>query len=168
MNKFLNYLIENRVQTQKIGVIYILMLVLLAIFNPNQNDFIMYESQKFNKNMEIAGCERYKYGGGVMYDANSGLYKEKCKEIVGEYRQNPTQLISYITANTKRNNWIVFSIYETEYREFYNEIDKLVKSDPKYVPYHKLPGTYSLVENSEDFISANEAIGIGGNFFEWR
>ena len=105
-----------------------------------------------------------------MYDYNSDLYKEKCKELVAEYRQNPSQIISYITANTKKMNWIVFSIYETEYSEFYNKIDKLVKNDPKYVTYQMLPNitTTTTTVGEEVFQSANKVIGIFGNFVDLR
>ena len=95
----------------------------MVLTNPDQNDYVAHESQKFKDDFEKDVC----------LTNISPFYEVPCKQILADLIAEPTTLVNYIIANTKKNNLIIFSTYETSYAELNQKILDRAKQNPEYI-----------------------------------
>jgi hypothetical protein len=146
----------------------ITLLVFLSLFglcvvtNPSLNDYKIYEAKRFSQTYENYVCNDQHHHDNYYYNVTVETYKDTCKSVVSDFINSPERLMSFIELNTERRNYLVFSLYKTEYYKIGDRIRERIMQHPTYVEKKLLAG-YAGGSGGE--VLAN---GILGTFIDSR
>lgn len=83
-----------------IGVGFLVLAGLMALTNPKQASYENFATDQLTAYLEANGCDRLPFG-----------LEKRCPDLV---RDNQGEIRQYISKNTRRQDFIFFSIYTTE------------------------------------------------------
>ena len=155
----------------------------MAVTNPSKNDYLAYDHQRFKRifpgyaseNM----CNHYKTYYN-RYRMRMNDYYEMCSQALSEVlkQQDDNYILSLISESTQVQNFIAFSIYQTNYGKLFGIMQKqidenlaikikdfLSQQKPDYFLTSEPPiSTFSI----SYMYNANITIGMLGNLMDMR
>ena len=154
----------------------------VAVTNPSKNDYLAYDHQRFKRifpgyaseNM----CSSYKSYYN-RYRMRMDDYYEMCSQALSEVlkQQDDNYIFSLISETTQVQNFIAFSIYQTNYGKLFGILQKQIDENlevkikdflARQKPDYFLTSEPSIVTSSTSYNGANITIGMLGNLIDNR